>query len=181
MRCVIVIQSNFPQLYQELQLSDTSTWSPFARSSQCEQEVPPAIAKRISAFQQVLVVQATRPDRLQSAMTLFACKALSKKCAAFVIEDKGSFGILICGTGIGISIAANKVTGVRAALCHDAYTATATRAHNDANILCFGERVVGKGVIESMIDAFCNTEFEGGRHAGRVDKIEACALGSNLG
>jgi len=105
----------------------------------------------------------------------------AKKCATSVIEDEGSFGILICGTGIGISIAANKVAGIRAALCHDAYTATATRAHNDANILCFGERVVGKGVIESMIDAFCTTEFEGGRHAGRVDKIEACSLGANLG
>jgi len=105
----------------------------------------------------------------------------AKKCANQVIEDEGSFGILICGTGIGISIAANKVTGIRAALCHDAYTATATRAHNDANILCFGERVVGKGVIESMIDAFCNTEFEGGRHAGRVGKIEGCSLGANLG
>ena len=105
----------------------------------------------------------------------------AKKCANQVIEDEGSFGILICGTGIGISIAANKVTGIRAALCHDAYTATATRAHNDANILCFGERVVGKGVIESMIDAFCNTEFEGGRHAGRVGKIERCSLGADLG
>ncbi len=105
----------------------------------------------------------------------------AKKCANKVIEDKGSFGILICGTGIGISIAANKVAGIRAALCHDAYTASATRAHNDANILCFGERVVGKGVIESMIDAFCNTEFEGGRHAGRVDKIEGCSFGADLG
>ncbi len=105
----------------------------------------------------------------------------AKKCANQVIEDKGSFGILICGTGIGISIAANKVAGIRAALCHDAYTATATRAHNDANILCFGERVVGKGVIESMIDAFCKTEFEGGRHAGRVGKIEGCSLGADLG
>ena len=105
----------------------------------------------------------------------------AKKCADAVIEDEGSFGILICGTGIGISIAANKVAGIRAALCHDAYTAAATRAHNDANILCFGERVVGKGVLESMLDAFCATEFEGGRHAGRVSKIEVCSLGANLG
>ena len=105
----------------------------------------------------------------------------AKKCANQVIEDKGSFGILICGTGIGISIAANKVAGIRAGLCHDAFTAAATRAHNDANILCFGERVVGKGVIESMIDAFCNTEFEGGRHTGRVDKIESCSFGADLG
>lgn len=105
----------------------------------------------------------------------------AKKCAHAVINDEGSFGILICGTGIGISIAANKVPGIRAALCHDAYTAGATRAHNDANILCFGERVVGQGVVESMIDAFCCTEFEGGRHTGRVNKIEACSLGADLG
>ena len=104
----------------------------------------------------------------------------AKKCAQAVVEDEGSFGILICGTGIGISIAANKVAGVRAALCHDAFTASATRAHNDANILCFGERVVGKGVVESMIDAFCTTKFEGGRHSGRVAKIEGCSLGRNL-
>jgi ribose 5-phosphate isomerase B len=104
------------------------------------------------------------------------------KCAKSVTADKGSFGIVICGTGIGISIAANKVEGIRAALCHDAYTAAMSRAHNDANILAFGERVVGKGVIESIIDAFCTTEFEGGRHAGRVNKIEeGCSFGSDLG
>ena len=105
----------------------------------------------------------------------------ARKCAEAVISDKGSFGIVICGTGIGISIAANKVEGIRAALCHDAYTAEMSRAHNDANILAFGERVVGKGVVESIIDAFCETEFEGGRHAGRVDKIEGCAFGADLG
>ena len=105
----------------------------------------------------------------------------AKKCAEAVVADEGSFGILICGTGIGISIAANKVAGIRAGLCHDAYTAMATRAHNDANILCFGERVVGKGVVESMIDAFCDTPFEGGRHTGRVNKIEGCRFGANLG
>ena len=105
----------------------------------------------------------------------------AKKCADAVIADEGSFGILICGTGIGISIAANKVPGIRAALCHDTYTAKLTRQHNDANILCFGERVVGKGVIEDMIETFASTEFEGGRHAGRVAKIEGCSLGSDLG
>jgi ribose 5-phosphate isomerase B len=97
------------------------------------------------------------------------------------VADEGSFGILICGTGIGISIAANKVPGIRAALCHDTYTAKLTRQHNDANILCFGERVVGKGVIEDMIETFASTEFEGGRHAGRVAKIEGCSLGPDLG
>jgi ribose 5-phosphate isomerase B len=104
----------------------------------------------------------------------------AKKCADAVVADKGSFGILICGTGIGISIAANKVPGIRAALCHDHYTAKLTRQHNDANILCFGERVVGKGVIEDMIEVFANTDFEGGRHAGRVEKIEGCAFGADL-
>jgi len=96
-----------------------------------------------------------------------------RKCAEAVRDDIGSFGIVVCGTGIGISISANKVPGIRAALCHDAYTAQMARAHNDAQILAFGERVVGKGVIESMIDAFIATEFEGGRHAGRVEKINA--------
>ena len=96
-----------------------------------------------------------------------------RKCAQAVRDDQGSFGIIVCGTGIGISISANKVPGIRAALCHDAYTAQMARAHNDAQILAFGERVVGKGVIESMIDAFIATEFEGGRHAGRVEKINA--------
>ncbi len=94
------------------------------------------------------------------------------KCAEAVAADEGSFGIVVCGTGIGISIAANKVPGIRAALCHDAYTAAMARMHNNAQILAFGERVVGKGVIESMIDAFITTEFEGGRHAARVAKIE---------
>ncbi|BDY13956.1 ribose 5-phosphate isomerase B [Hydrogenimonas cancrithermarum] len=97
----------------------------------------------------------------------------AEKVARAVVEDAGTHGILICGTGIGMSIAANKVDGIRAAHCHDYYTAQMARAHNDANILCFGERVSGPGVIESMIDAFTATEFEGGRHAGRVEKIMA--------
>jgi len=96
-----------------------------------------------------------------------------RACAEAVRDDAGSFGIVVCGTGIGISISANKVPGIRAALCHDAYTAAMARAHNDAQILAFGERVVGRGVIESMIDAFVQTPFEGGRHADRVAKITA--------
>ena len=95
----------------------------------------------------------------------------AKKCAEAIRDDEGSFGILICGTGIGMSIAANKVKGIRAALCHDAYTAAMARAHNDAQILCFGQRVVGLGVVESIIDSFINTKFEGGRHKQRVEKI----------
>lgn len=89
-----------------------------------------------------------------------------------VLAHEGTQGILICGSGIGMSLAANKHNGIRAALCHDAYTAKMARAHNDANVLCFGERIVGLGVIESMLEAWCDTCFEGGRHACRVSKIE---------
>ncbi len=89
-----------------------------------------------------------------------------------VLKDKGSFGVLICGTGIGMSLAANKHQGIRAALCHDAYTAQMAREHNDANVLCFGQRVVGLGTIESICQAWSQTSFAGGRHATRVDKIE---------
>ncbi len=94
------------------------------------------------------------------------------KLSLEVSKDEGSYGILICGTGIGMSLAANKHKSIRAALCHDAYTAKMARAHNDANVLCFGERVVGLGVVESIIESWCNTSFEGGRHANRVKKIE---------
>ncbi len=97
---------------------------------------------------------------------------LGHKVAQAVANDEGSFGILICGTGIGISISANKIKGIRAALCHDAYTAKMAKAHNRANILAFGERVVGLGVIEDMIEAFIKTPFDGGRHEKRVEKIE---------
>ncbi|MEW5832700.1 MAG: ribose 5-phosphate isomerase B [Campylobacterota bacterium] len=95
------------------------------------------------------------------------------KVCESVLGDAGSQGILICGSGIGMSMAANRFHGIRAALCHDAYTATVARGHNDANILCFGERIVGQGVAESILDAWCAGKFEGGRHCGRVEKIEA--------
>ncbi len=88
---------------------------------------------------------------------------------------KGEFdrGILICGTGIGMSISANKVPGIRAALCHDCFSAKATREHNDSIILCLGERVVGRGLALEIAKIWLNTEFEGGRHQRRVDKIIA--------
>jgi ribose 5-phosphate isomerase B len=95
------------------------------------------------------------------------------KVCESVLADSGSFGILICGSGIGMSMAANRHSGIRAALCHDAYTATVARGHNDANVLCYGERIVGQGVAESILDAFIAGKFEGGRHCGRVDKIES--------
>jgi ribose 5-phosphate isomerase B len=94
------------------------------------------------------------------------------KVAKAVLGEPTTQGILICGSGIGMSMAANRHTGIRAALCHDAYTATVARGHNDANILCFGERIVGKGVAESILDAWLAGSFDGGRHCGRVEKIE---------
>ena len=81
--------------------------------------------------------------------------------------------ILVCGTGIGMSIAANKMTGIRAALCGDEFSAHFTRAHNDANVLCLGARVTGPGLAEGILDAFLDSAFEGGRHQRRLDKIAA--------
>lgn len=89
-----------------------------------------------------------------------------------VLAEPNTQGVLICGSGIGMSIAANKNIGIRAALCHDAYTANMARAHNDANVLCFGERIVGIGVVQSIIYAWCHGSFEGKRHTNRIKKIE---------
>ena len=89
-----------------------------------------------------------------------------------VLTDKDSQGVLICGTGIGMSLAANKHIGIRAALCQDPYTAKMAREHNDANVLCFGQRVVGLGMIESILQTWSRAKFEGGRHSQRVEKIE---------
>ena len=80
-------------------------------------------------------------------------------------------GILICSTGIGVSIAANKVRGIRCAHCHDTYSARYTRLHNDANMIAFGQKIIGEGLMLDIVDAFLHTEFEGGRHSRRVDKI----------
>lgn len=80
-------------------------------------------------------------------------------------------GILICGTGIGMSMAANKHRGIRAAVCSDTFSARLTRQHNDANVLCFGERVVGMGLACDLVDQFIDTDFEGGKHKRRVDMI----------
>jgi ribose 5-phosphate isomerase B len=82
-------------------------------------------------------------------------------------------GILICGTGIGMSMAANKHLGIRAACCSDTFSARLTREHNDANVLCFGERVIGAGLAMDLVDAFLDAEFMGGKHATRVDMFMA--------
>ena len=82
-------------------------------------------------------------------------------------------GILVCGTGIGVSLVANKVPGIRCAHCHDTYSAIYTRLHNDANMLAFGQRVIGEGLMEEIVDVFLSTDFEGGRHQRRLDKLAA--------
>ncbi len=95
----------------------------------------------------------------------------AKKVALSVKEGESEVGILVCGTGIGMSLAANKVKGIRAAVCSDYFSAKYTRLHNDANILCLGQRVVGEGLALELVDVFLNTKFEGGRHAQRIAKI----------
>lgn len=84
---------------------------------------------------------------------------------------ESAFGVLVCGTGLGMSIVANKYRGVRAAVCTSEFEARATRAHNDANVLCLGERVVGMGLGLAIAEAFFDTAFEGGRHERRIEKI----------
>lgn len=87
------------------------------------------------------------------------------------VLNENAFGILVCGSGVGMSIAANKIKGIRAALCTDSYMAKFARAHNNANVLCLGARVIGSGVALEIVSVFLNTAFEGGRHKIRVDKI----------
>jgi ribose 5-phosphate isomerase B len=90
-----------------------------------------------------------------------------------VSQGKFERGILICSTGTGMSIVANKVKGIRAALCHDTFSARRARGHNDANVLCLGEWVVGKGVAREIVSVYLESEFVGGRHARRLEKISA--------
>lgn len=97
---------------------------------------------------------------------------VARDVAARVAAEPGSFGLLVCGTGQGMAMTANRVSGVRAALCGDVFSAKMARAHNDANVLCLGERVVGPGHALEIFEAFCDATFEGGRHERRVAKIE---------
>jgi len=89
-----------------------------------------------------------------------------------IVSGRYEHGILVCGTGVGISIAANRHRGIRAALCNDLYTARMARLHNDANVLCLGARVVGAGLAEEILRAFVQTPFEAGRHRTRIAKID---------
>jgi len=97
--------------------------------------------------------------------------------AEAVAAGRYDLGVLICSNGVGMSIAANKVKGVRAALCHDTFSARRARQHTDANVLCLGAWVVGAGAAREVLGAFLEGEFEGGRHARRLDKIKAIEAG----
>ncbi len=97
---------------------------------------------------------------------------IAKPVAQAVANGEADYGILICGTGIGMSMAAGKVKGVRAARCSEPYSAEMSRRHNDANVLCFGARVIGIGMAEMIVEKWLSTPFDGGRHARRVGKIE---------
>jgi ribose 5-phosphate isomerase B len=92
--------------------------------------------------------------------------------ASTVLQGKADFGLLVCGTGIGMSMAANRHRGIRAALCTDPYMARMSREHNDANVLCLGGRVIDPSLALEIVNAFLNGRFEGGRHVRRLEKIE---------
>ena len=101
---------------------------------------------------------------------------MASRVATAIQRGEAELGLLFCGTGLGISMAANKYDGIRAACCSDYFSAKFTRVHNDANILCLGERVTGRGLAADLADIFLNTDFEGGRHLRRIelfDKKEA--------
>ena len=97
----------------------------------------------------------------------------AKPACLAVVSGQCAAAILCCGTGVGMSMCANKVRGMRACCCSDAFSAEYTRRHNDANALCLGGRVVGEGLALQLVDLFLNTPFEGGRHQGRIDKMMA--------
>lgn len=120
-------------------------------------------------------------DELQIPYEDFGCECATSvdypdyalPLAERVANGEFDRGILICGTGIGMSIAANKVKGIRCALCHDVFSAKATRQHNDSNILAMGERVIGPGLAREIAQAWLTSDFEGGRHENRIGKITA--------
>ena len=113
------------------------------------------------------------PERFDYAI------AAQKACDG-VVNGECDKAVLCCGTGIGISMAANKVKGIRACACSDYFSAKYTRLHNDANCLCLGDRVLGAGLAVELVDVFLNTEFEGGRHQTRVDQVLAIENGEKL-
>lgn len=113
------------------------------------------------------------PERFDYAIS-------AQKACDLVVDGICDKAILCCGTGIGISMAANKVKGIRAACCSDYFSAKYTRLHNDANVLCMGSRVVGAGLACELVDVFLNTGYEGGRHQKRIDQIMDIENGKKL-
>ncbi|MBP3856603.1 MAG: ribose 5-phosphate isomerase B [Ruminiclostridium sp.] len=105
---------------------------------------------------------------------------IAEAVCAKVLESPDNKGVLICGTGIGISIAANKIPGIRAALAYDYYSAKYTKLHNDSNVICFGGRTMGIGSVTESLDVWLHTEFMGGRHKTRIDKISALEAKNNV-
>lgn len=103
---------------------------------------------------------------------------IAAKAARAVAAGQADFGVLVCSTGIGISMAANKVKGIRAALCTNEFCAEMTRRHNNANILCMGGKVIDKETAVKLVDIFLHTEFEGGRHQRRIDQIAQIEKGT---
>mgnify|MGYP004629806657 FL=1 len=97
---------------------------------------------------------------------------IAKELCKKITDGEADLGILVCGTGIGMSMAANKIKGIRAACCSDTFSARLTRNHNNANVLCLGGRVVGPGLALDLVDNFVNAEFEGGRHQRSIDMLE---------
>ena len=98
---------------------------------------------------------------------------IARPVAEAVSKKNFDRGILVCSTGIGMSIVANKVPGIRAAVCHDTFSARRAREHNDANVLCLGEWVIGQGLMREIVTTYLSADFAGGRHARRVEKIHA--------
>jgi len=97
----------------------------------------------------------------------------AEKVAESIVQHQADLGILVCGSGVGMSMAANRVSGIRAVLATNEYLAEMSRAHNNANVLCLGQRILGVGVALNIVDAFLSTPFEGGRHQRRIDQIES--------
>ena len=104
----------------------------------------------------------------------------SARAAKMVAEGKADRGVVVCGTGVGVSLAANKIHGIRCALCGDCYTAKYTRLHNDSNMLALGARVIGPELAKMILEIFLTTDFEGGRHQTRVDMISALERGEEI-
>jgi ribose 5-phosphate isomerase B len=102
----------------------------------------------------------------------------ARQAARLVTSGEAELGILICGTGVGMSIAANKVAGIRAVVCSEPYSAALARQHNDANVLCFGAQVVASGLARMIVDAFLEAVYEGGRHTCRLDMIKEIEAGA---